>query len=351
MKKTEKFSQLTSAVLSGANRAAVARNYGEAFPAGKYFTLSVLLLMLLLSLPNRGGAQTCDCSDFPGYKCITTGNLPQFLGHELLDYGDAETIPQYVVVFSDINFSDPNNPNPYHFAAGSQILMMPGASLFIRKEVVFTETNFFGCSIPWSSIEVFNGGTLRLMGGSIANACRAVVLKASSKAEIVSINFAANRICIDVEGNAQLLGEGLAHNTFDGTSMPSCSGAGANPRAIRVAGASYFKIGDQGQSGAPNKIKNYEIGISTTNSDLDLFNTTIVGSGSGTGILLSGTGGVFTARITGLGHTSNAPEFIKDFATGIDAHNYNLSLNNAFLKNSARHLINIEQNDFPASAG
>ena len=292
-------------------------------------------------------AQPCDCSSYPTFKCITSGRLDDLIANgDLLDYGDAETTPQYIVVSSDINFAHPGNTDPYHFAPNSQILMMPGAGLDIRKEVILSEVNLFGCDTPWRSIDVLNGGILRLIGSYVSNGCRAVVLKTSARAEIISNTFTANRICVDVEGNAQLLGEGVAHNTFNGISAPACAGV-TDPVAVQIAGAAYFKIGNQSQAGTPNEITNYPIGLNAVNSNIDVFHTTIDGTGSGTGIRLFGTNGVYTAKISGLGHAINDPVLLKDFITGINAHNYNLALDDAICKNTARHLINIDHNGFP----
>lgn len=300
--------------------------------------------------PRNVSAQTCGCADFPTYKCITSGNLPDLINDPneyLLDYTKAQTDPQFIVVESDINFQDPNNTDPYYFAEGSVIIMLQDAALSIRKEVVFNGATIGGCGDAWRGIDVYSSGRLRtILGTSISNACRAISLKANSRAEITSTFFANNGICIEATGNVQTLGEGIAHNTFFGDNYTiSCGGLGAR-WAITLENVPHITIGNMTGSGAPNEFTGYD-GIFADNSSLDVYNTTFEDQPAGTGILLRGTGGIFTANITGLGNELTDPAFMKDFDMGIDAKNYDLTVNNAYFNEATEHHIKINDSKFP----
>lgn len=300
--------------------------------------------------PAQVFGQSCDCNTYPGYKCISSGALPDLIqSGELRPYNEASTEPQYIVVQGSIDFRDPNNNDPYYFAPSSQILLLPGASLMIRKEVVFTATNIFGCASPSSGIEVFSMGVLRISESFVANACRGIFLHSNSRAEIISNEFANNRIAIDISGNVQLLGEGIAHNHFDGALYPDCVQLGLYTRAISINDVPQIQIGNQSQTGLANRIEAFHIGIEATNSNVDVYNTTFSNGGENSpAIDLNGTNGVYTATIAGLGHLSSSTPLINNWRTGISAMNYNLTVENAFIKTTT-DAISLLNGNMPAS--
>ena len=292
--------------------------------------------------------QGCDCASFPSYKCISFGNLPDLIAAgDLLDYAEAQTEPQYIVVESFINFDDQNNSTPYHFASGSQILMLSNSTFTIRKEVIFDETTLFGCSNPWAGIEVYSNGILRMTGSNIANACHTILLRPGSKAEIASNYFANNGTCIEAEGNTQTIGAGIAHNTFDGNFYSiSCFQLGTR-WAITLDNIPHITIGNMTGGGAPNEFIAYD-GIFANNTNLDIFNTSFIGDATKSGIMLRGAGGTYTAHVTGLGNTVNDPAFMGNYDIGIDAKNYNLSVENAYFNGANQHHIKINGSLIPA---
>lgn len=292
--------------------------------------------------------QTCDCIGYPGYECIGSGTLRELIdNYKLLDYNEAESDPQYIVVESDINFLDAQESAPYHFAPGSHIIMLENAALSIRKEVVFNGVTISGCGDPWRGIDVFGTGRLRSVSGtSISNACHAIVLKHNSRAEIVSTLFANNGICIEAAGNVQTLGEGIAHNTFYGSNYTTDCTLG-DRWAMILENVPHITIGNMTGGGTPNQFSNYNHGILAVNSNFDMYNTIFEDRPTGTGIRLRGTGGTFTANITGLGHAENDPPFMKVLDIGIDARNYDLTVHDARFSGAVQHHIKINASPLP----
>lgn len=292
--------------------------------------------------------QTCDCNGYPGYECIGSGTLRELIDNDkLLDYAEAQTDPQYIVVESDINFLDPQESAPYHFAPGSHIIMLQDAAFSVRKEIVFDGITISGCGDAWRGIDVFGSGRLRsLAGTSISNACHAIVLKSNSRAEIVSNLFANNGICIEAEGNVQTLGEGIAHNTFYGGNYTTgCTLS--NRWAMVLENVPHITIGNMTGGGTPNQFSSYDHGILAVNSNFDMYNTVFEDRPTGTGIRLRGTGSTFTANITGLGNTENDRPFMKALEFGIDAQNYDLTVHDAYFFGAIQHHIKINASPLP----
>lgn len=317
---------------------------------GLQSTLTILLFSVLSLgfLTTKIQAQICNCNDFPGYKCITSGDLPTLISNgDLLQYADALTIPQHIVVLSDINFADPNNSTPYHFAPGSEIVMSGNSGLFVRKEVVFDQINIVGCG-GWTSIEVFNTGTARILGSSISGACTAVLLKDYGKAEITGSYFVNNFNCIEVNQNAKIIGNGISHNTFDGTNYSlNCTGF---RWAISVVDAPHVTIGNALGGGAPNTIVSYPGGLLVNSSNIDVHNTTFVSNNlTATSVKLLTDQGVFTANFNGLGSSSTSTPMIDNFGVGISSKDYNLNVRNARFRNNLPP-IQVD-NTLPATLG
>lgn len=311
-------------------------------------SFSFCMIFSFLIVPNRLNGQNCDCSVYPNYKCIVSGTLQDLIASgDLLDYTEAQTEPQFIVVESDINFYDPNNTQPYKFAPGSAIFMLAGSGLAIRKEVVFSGTSLFGCTERWNGITVFNGGTLRMVEGSnIANTCLAIELKPYSKAEIVSATFANNRVCIEATGEVQTIGAGIAHNTFDrGGFQFNCSAT--LERGIILRNVPQITIGNISGGGTPNKFIGYNGGITAENTNLDVFNSTFENNSNGTGVVLEGTGGTYSANITGLGNTVSDLALIKNLGNGISAQNYNLTVRNAYFNGINLYHIKMVDSHLP----
>lgn len=177
------------------------------------------MILFAAFLTSKLYGQTCDCSLYPAYKCIKSDGrtLAQLINDgDLEGYDDAPGTIQNIIVEDEISFYDPSDPRPYIFASGSQIFMLPGAGLSIRKEVVFDGVNMFGCATPWAGIQVFATGTLRMKNSGIAQACEGIILGSGAKAEIILNTFIGNGKCIQASGNVNLLGRGIAHNIFDG---------------------------------------------------------------------------------------------------------------------------------------
>lgn len=312
----------------------------------------VLMIVLTSMFVPRLSGQACDCSVYPTYKCIESNGrtLAQLISDsDLEDYDDAPGEIQYIVVKDEINFYDPSDPRPYVFASGSQIFMLPGSVLAIRKEVVFNEVSMFGCITPWTGIQVYASGILRLSGSGIANACEGVILSPNSSAEIALNAFANNGICIQASGSVNLLGKGIAHNTFNGNNYSITPCFGVNTRsALVLNNVSHITIGNPSGVGIPNHFINY-YGIFAANTNIDVYNTRFEERPGGAGILLRGNGAVYTANIFGLGSNETDTPFIKNYQTGVNARNYNLNIANAyFLTSGIVGMIRVEDNSLPS---
>ncbi|HND87630.1 MAG TPA: right-handed parallel beta-helix repeat-containing protein [Saprospiraceae bacterium] len=322
------------------------------------------MTMIMSAMPHKGWGQTeCNCADYPGYQCITFDELPALIATgKLKDYEEAKTEPQFVVIRTYVEFRDLTNVDPYTFAPGSHIIMGSGSALILYKEVIFNDTHIESCDqgpnpYTWSGIIVADGGTLRVNGGTLENGCEIIGLRSGSKAEITGVTFQNNWDVITAEGNVQLLGEGISHNTFDGTIFPN--GCGGVRHAIFVQDAPYFKIGNDVGGGAPNVFFGYGSPVSIVNSNIDIHNSTFfnfsMGQLLGTAVWLRGTNGTYKANIFGTGSGSNNEAIAFGFQDGIRSTNYDLKVRNAFFDQNVNHVniygdlavkLNIAQNGF-----
>jgi Secretion system C-terminal sorting domain len=196
-----------------------------------------------------------------------------------------------------------------------------------------TATTFDICGNAtfWSGIIANFQSNLKLNGCNIRNACTAITLSAGTKATITSNNFTRNLYCIRATGYVNTIGDGIAHNLFDGT-LPQtvCSGS---EWAIFITNAGYIQIGDQAQAGLPNRFIGYNTGIAAMNSNIDVYNSTF--SNGVYAIDMLGTGNTFNANITGLGSQEASPALLDGFTQyGIKAVNYNLRVQNARFANT-----------------
>jgi len=273
---------------------------------------------------------TCGVEDLSTYECITSsGDIGDLTGFGLLGPVSAATTPQFIILDATLTIEQ-----AYTFYEGSIIVMMPDAEIIVTSTLNIPEhITIRGCGDPWTQIRVTSGARLRLKNSDISNSCQGINLESGSRAEIVNNNFTENYICIQAAGFISLLGgKGIAHNTFDGTDIPSgCSGGGS--AAIRLTDVEYIVIGNMTGTGSPNEIISYNVGIDAINSGLKISNTTFTSITAGNvAIKLVSTGTVLTADISGLGHTALSPAFIEDYTEGIWIQNYNLTLDNAYFK-------------------
>lgn len=291
------------------------------------------------------------------YQCITTGTVGALMGaNKLLFYpGPAETTPQKIIVSSSISFNQ-----DYKFFEGSEIILLPGANLSIGAYFgTLGNVTIRGCGDPWGSIKVFNngtfnfengeitggtvavdgqGGTININGTAITNSCSGVELNAGSKATIVNCNFEDNYFGLVVNGNITLLGEGIAHNTFELPNGTPTYCSGVFTHAIQLNSVSFIAIGNSSQFGMPNLIKDYRVGIRAQNSNLNVYNTIFRDAPTGSALSLLGFGGVFNASIHGLGSASSDVPLVDNYGLGVFSNNYNLTLQNARLRNSDTHV-------------
>lgn len=291
------------------------------------------------------------------YQCITTGTVTALMGaNKLLFYpGPAETTPQKIIVSSSISFNQ-----DYKFFEGSEIILLPGANLSIGANFgTLGNVTIRGCGDPWGSIKVFNngtfnfengeitggtvaidgqGGTININGTTITKSCVGVDLNTGTKATILNGQFEDNFYGIRINGSITLLGEGIAHNTIElPVGAPSNCFSGAK-QAIQLNNVPFILIGNSNQIGAPNTIKNYQIGIKGNNSNMALHNTVFRNATGGVAMDLVGNGGVFNANINGLGGIETSTAFTDNYGAGIRARSYNLILQNAHFKNGTPYL-------------
>ena len=252
-------------------------------------------------------------------------------------------------------------PNPAHIwtLRGVDVLMTQGSSITIMSTSTLDAqdntgipTEFQLClgNTVWEGISV--SGTLKLKNSKIENACSAVKLFATAKTEISGNTFENNFYGIETTGGAPvLLGEGIAHNRFYyfGSSCTSF----VTPTAIRLNNNTSIRIGDLAQTGAPNEILfGYTFGVSATNANVDIMNTAFerVSNGSvDVAIRLRGTGGVYKAKIIGLGGTATSPTMVKSFNEGISAQNYDVDVSNARFQNDASAAIRVNNSSLPSA--
>ncbi|MBL7796987.1 MAG: T9SS type A sorting domain-containing protein [Saprospiraceae bacterium] len=295
------------------------------------------MILFTFCLAPRVEGQTCDCTDFPTYKCINSGLLSDLIGSNvLLGYGASPGTPQFIVVENYLNFYDALNSSPYYFASGSEIVLLQDAVLNIRKEVVMDNVNILGCG-SWEKIQVFDNATFRLKNSDIANGCQAIVLSEGANAEIIDNRFVNNSVCIEASGNVILLGEGVAHNSFNkGTATLTCQTP--NNEAVRLTNVPHIAIGNPSGTGTPNIFDGYT-GISAQNSNVSVFNSFFYDKTTGAGIKLTTSGGVYTARMEGLAMAGNS--------RGIESKGYNLAVSDAILYECQNEHILIAPNNLP----
>ncbi|MEZ4939980.1 MAG: right-handed parallel beta-helix repeat-containing protein [Saprospiraceae bacterium] len=105
-------------------------------------------------------------------------------------------------------------------------------------------------------------------------------------------------------------------------------------------------IGNLSGTGAPNRFIAYN-GISADNTNLEVFNTMFEDLPSGTGIRLRGTGGVYSAQISGFGNAPSDPVFIKNYSIGVSSQNYNLTIQDAYFNGAGMQQISINNGQLP----
>ena len=194
-----------------------------------------------------------------------------------------------------------------------------------------TEFDICADVTSWVGINALGNSTVILRNSKVNNACTAVALQGISKVMVVGNTFKGNSRCITLNGLAVLLGEGIAHNTFDINPVnQGCTGS----TAIRLTNAGFVRIGNQAQTGIPNKIIGYYGGVDANNTNVDIVNTTFEQGSTGAAISLSGVGGTFTANITGKGNFANSPIFVNNYGAAITAKNYKLTVKNARFRTS-----------------
>ncbi len=219
-------------------------------------------------------------------------------------------------------------------------------------------TQFDICLVnpSWSGIQVSSGGTILLTGCIVLRACTGVDLRPGSKAKIVGNNFLDNYYGIMATGNVTLMGDGIAHNNVEIISDPisDCSVDSngepfSNPHALHLKNVPFIAIGNQDLTGLPNTIRNYRNGISATNSNLDVFNSTFYDRpfASATAIDLNGVNGVYTANIFGLGGLPVSPPIVSNYGHGIFSKNYNLFVKNARFTTILDSEIEITESPMP----
>lgn len=254
------------------------------------------------------------------------------------------------------NAISPNPPNVWTLR-GVDVYMTQGASITVMSKSTLdaqdnasTPTVFQLCpgNTVWTGISV--SGTLLLKNSNIEDACSAVTLFSSANTEITGSIFDNNFYGIETTGGAPiLLGEGIAHNKFN-YSGSSCTSF-VTPTAIRLNNNTFIRIGDLAQTGAPNEIFGYTFGVSATNANVDIMNTAFerVSNGSvDVAIRLRGTGGVYKAKIIGLGGTATSPTMVKSYNEGISAQNYDVDVSNARFQNDASAAIRVNNSSLPS---
>lgn len=308
----------------------------------KTFSMLVVSCVSIVCFSNVTllGQNNCNCSDYPAYKCITSGNLPDLINQGLLkSYSNAATQPQYIFVGVDVNFIDPNTNTPYVFAPGSNIIMGSGASLSIRKDVKFSGTVINSCD-KWLGINVYNGGIIHLINGSQLRDSRyGVTCTNNAKVEILDTYFENNFNCINLNGTVQLTGDGIAHNIFHGPDY-TLGYTGAR-YAINIENVPQITIGNPTGGGTPNKFDTYgNGGILATSSNIDVYNAQFFSSDFDeyrTAIGFNSTSGVYTAKVLG----ANGGVSIDNHGFGIDCYNGNLVVKDVKFSNTVNSINSV----------
>ena len=306
------------------------------------------MIFLLHLLPNRtygqcAGASSC-VSNLANYKCINVGLATDIIAQgNLLAYpSPALTQPQKIIVNSFIRFN-----TPYLFAPGSEIILLPGAQLFVDAKMRFNDVTIRGCGGSWLNIVVSATGQLSVLNSDISNSCEGIVLQSGARVEVVSTVFTDNYSCIQATGNVLLLKGGITHNTFDGTVHTASSCNPTNPTAIRLTNVPYILIGNKNESGMPNEVFGYDRGIQSNNTNIDVVHTAFRNGHIQTAAIeLDGTNGVYTANITGRGKYASSPIFVENFGAAIHADNYNLTVQKARFRTETYNIL-MEDSDFP----
>jgi hypothetical protein len=286
------------------------------------------------------GQSNCNCSDYPVYRCITSGNLPDLINQGLLkSYATAENDKQFIFVGADVNFIDPNSPNtntPYVFAPGSNIIMGSGATLSINKEVKFNGTVINSCD-KWLGINVNNGGIIHLVNKSqLRNSKDGVNCSDGAQVEILDTYFENNFNCINMTGNVQLTGGGIAHNVFHGPDYTL--GYTGVRYAINIVNVPQITIGNPTGGGTPNIFNTYGTGgILATSSNINVYNSEFLSSDLNelrTAIGVNSAAGSYTANVIGSSVSGNGDVTIENHGYGIDCNNGNLVIKDVNFSNT-----------------
>lgn len=293
-------------------------------------------MLLIAGFRNTSNAQ-CDAAipcvnNISEYKCITFGTSPDLIAAgKLLPFDQAQTQAQKIIVLNYIEFTE-----DYVFAPGSDIIFLNGALLWIKSHVRIEQSALRGCGSPWYGIQVDANGILQLEGSAIANSCEGVILLPNSKAEVAGNQFNDTYTCVQVYGKVTLMGDGIAYNLFDGSAIQVSGCSAGAPAAIRLSNVPQITIGNVVPDGIPNQVIGYPTGIQAANSNLDVVNTVFRTSPTGTAISLKGSGGTYSATITGLGGAATSPPMVSNYGFGISSQNYNVTLKDAFLQKVQR---------------
>lgn len=266
--------------------------------------LAALAFFLFLLCLNSFSAMAQGCSgadpcveNFDEYLCIDQGNIG------LIPPDEDRIIVQ---TFLDIN-------QPHTFPQGTDIIMLPGARLHVRREVVMDNVTIRGCGGEWVGISVFGQGNLHFTESEISNAAAAFTVSAGGRIDVLSSSFTSNTVglvlnaggaaevvynvftntptCITATDNVQLMGGGISLNTFNGVTGVT------NVAAIRLVNVPYAAIGTHGL----NTFSNFNgKTINIFNSNVDILNADISGLfGESIGVFCESTNGTHQVNILG----------------------------------------------------
>jgi hypothetical protein len=309
----------------------------------------------LLFLPDQSqgqctGAAPC-VTNLNDYKCITTNSVSSLISQQLLlPFTAAGITPQKIILNGTLTV-DQN----YQFAMNTDIVMLPGSEIIVAKFLnIPNHITIRGCSGPWEDIKVVSNGRLTLNGSDISGACGGINLQAGSVATITGNQFTNNSICIQVHEATTLLGEGIAHNLFDGSLHPACTSQTA---AILLDHLELITIGNPSGTGPVNDVFNYNKGIISTSTNVVIYNTIFHLSvippanppvtGSIAIDLKSDNTGVYTANVFGKGATATDLVFIQNYDIGIRYYNHNLTVKNAYFQKERNGIVHIQNPLFP----
>lgn len=315
-----------------------------------------ILAMIMSAMPGKAWGQVPDCSSCPAYVnthvCVPGGLASTLHPTYLLPPAASANTQQKVIFTGNVTFS---LTVPYTFAPGSEIILFPGVKIFVNSELILKNTKVTTCGTGdfWGGFEVSNTGKLRVLEGSVVeHMCGGIHLNSGAKAEIVGTEFSPNNFnnnypALWAEGNAQLLGRGIAASQFSNTSALSsgCTLVGSNaptaPYHVFLDNIKYLKIGADDKS--PKKWQNtffntQASSIRAENSNVDIVNSSF--SSVATTLqrpsvhltVKPQTFGIFTANITGLGNNPDDNIHENTFQNvdiGVHSQHYSLNVKNA----------------------